>query len=143
MKPKHIDSAVYCSAMLVATGVFLPLTSLPVIGDVSYNRIAEIESYIVVSLAISTPLLMLAEKARMILLTVTGIWLTLLFPAIERLMQSDGGGPLSKVMNKTHSAMQDFAADLFLHITDFSWGGYLLLIGLLSLTVSGLMRSFR
>ena len=51
MSNKHIEIGIYISTTLLAVGVFLPLTSLPVIGDVSYNRVAEVESYIVVATA--------------------------------------------------------------------------------------------
>tara|TARA_E500000331_G_scaffold354538_1_gene407745 strand:+ start:482 stop:703 length:222 start_codon:yes stop_codon:yes gene_type:complete len=57
MSNKHIEIGIYISATLLAVGVFLPLTSLPVIGDVSYNRVAEVESYIVVAAALSATVL--------------------------------------------------------------------------------------
>ncbi len=40
---KIINIAIYVTAALLAVSVFLPITSLPVIGDVSYNRVADID----------------------------------------------------------------------------------------------------
>ncbi len=39
--------------------------------------------------------------------------------------------------------MQDFAADLFLNVAEFSWGGFVLLVGLLAFTVTCILRSFK
>ncbi len=58
MTKTNIEAAVYASALIVTMGVFLPLTNLSFYGGVSYNKIASIESYLVilgVSRKISTP----------------------------------------------------------------------------------------
>jgi hypothetical protein len=140
MKKLHLDIAIYISASLLAVGVFLPITSLSVIGDVTYNRIAEFESYIVVACAIATCVLLGIDKVKLIIIPVIGIWVTLLFPAIQNALKSDEGGFLSKTVNKASGAMQDFAADLFLNVTDFSWGGFVFLLALIVLTISAVLR---
>ncbi|MBT4161706.1 MAG: hypothetical protein HOC70_14290 [Gammaproteobacteria bacterium] len=143
MGPKIIDIAIYATAALLAVSVFLPITSLPVIGDVSYNRVADIESYLVILFCVSAPILLFLDKAKFVVASAAGVWLTLLFPAIRDLFKSDDGGFLSKAVDKASGAMQDFAADLFLNIADFSWGGYVFLIALLGFTAACIIRAFK
>ena len=143
MSNKHIEIGIYISATLLAVGVFLPLTSLPVIGDVSYNRVAEVESYIVVAAALSATVLIFTGMQKFTFVSAAVVWLTLLFPAIKSLFKSDDGGFLSKTLDKAQGVMQDFAADLFLNVAEFSWGGFIFLIGLLAFTVTCILRSFK
>ncbi|MGY8814206.1 MAG: hypothetical protein ACKVHQ_05760, partial [Gammaproteobacteria bacterium] len=68
---------------MVAVGVFLPLASIPIYGDITYNRIASLESYIVILLSVVVVVFILIGKTRMSIFPVAGIWLTLLYPAIK------------------------------------------------------------
>ena len=135
MTRAKIKNRIYVSAVLVAIGVFLPLTSLPVYGDVTYNGVAEFESYVVVALAILGPLLIVLNRAKLILVSSGGIWLTLLFPSIQEFLAPEGSSFLGDFANSAASVMQDFAADLFLNIAEFSWGGFVFLLGLLVYTM--------
>lgn len=140
MNKKNLEIAVYVSAIMVAVGVFLPLASLPVVGDISYNRVADIESYIVIAFALSAPVLVFLAKHKLAICSAVGVWLTLLFPALKNLGQSEEkSSAFGNMMKKAASPVQDFAADLFMNITDFSWGGFVFLIGLLVLTVVSAM----
>jgi hypothetical protein len=142
MSNKNLEVALYVSAVLLAIGVFLPLTKLPVYGEVSYNRIADIESYLVIVCALAGPLLLFMNKAKLLILAPLGVWLTLLFPAIKSMFKSDsgGGGFLSKIGDQASSVMTDFASHLFQNVLDFSWGGFVFLLALVVFTVSGVMR---
>ncbi len=142
-KMKTIDSVLYISALLLAVGVFLPLTILPIYGEATYHRVAEMESYIVIALAISAPLFLVAGQPKLIKFSVIGIWITLLFPALKSLFESSDGGFFGELGDKASSAMNDFAADLFLNITDFHWGGIVFLLGLVFFTASGLLKSLK
>ena len=57
MSSKHIEIESYISAIVLAIGVFLHLTSLPVIGDDSYDKVTEVESYIIVTATLSATVL--------------------------------------------------------------------------------------
>jgi hypothetical protein len=133
----------YVSAVMLAVGVFLPITSMAVVGDVSYNRIAEIESYIVILLAISGPAFLFIKQHKFILASVIGVWVTLLFPALEGLFQKTDTSLMGKISSKASGAMQEFASELFLNVFQFSWGGYIFLIGLLLFTAVGILRSMK
>jgi hypothetical protein len=74
---------------MVAVGVFLPLASLPVVGDISYNRVADVESYIVIAFALSAPVLVFLAKHTLTIGSALGIWITLLFPALKNFGQSE------------------------------------------------------
>jgi hypothetical protein len=143
MTRKQLDLAVYFTAVVLAISVFLPLSSLPVIGDVTYNRIADIESYIVITFCVAAVGLLLAGKAKSVVLTAVGVWATFLFPAIRNALQSDDDGFLSRATNQASGKLREFAGDLFLHITDFSWGGYILLVALVGFTIAGVLRTLK
>jgi len=143
MNAKNLGIGVYVTAVLLAISVFLPLTSLPLIGDVSYNRVADIESYIVIAFCASAAGLLIIGQAKFTFVSAIGVWVTLLFPAIQGAFRSEDSGFLSKVTDKASSALSEFAADLFLNVTDFSWGGYIFLLALLGFTVTCVLRSFK
>ncbi len=143
MTKKNIELAIYISAILLAVGVFLPLTKLPIYGSVTYNKIASFESYLVILFAIVGPVLLLMGKVRELKFASIGIWVTLFFPTIKGLFKSDSGGFFSRVGDKASSVMQEFAGDLFLNIFEFSWGGFIFILALLVYTASTILRSLK
>ena len=143
MKKNKLNIAIYLSAILLMVGVFLPLANLPIYGDITYNRIAEIESYLVIFFTLSAPVLLFLGKPKLVLLSPISVWAVLLFPALKNIFKAEEErGFFAELGDKATSVMQDFAADLFLNITDFSWGGYVFLLGLVVFTFSCCVRSF-
>ena len=125
---------------MVAVGVFLSLASIPIYGDITYNRIASLESYIVIFLAVTVVILIIMRKAKMSILPVTGIWLTLLFPAIKDLFkQQEDKGIFSELASNVTDPLKDFAVNFITNITNFSWGGYVFIVGLFVLTLSSIL----
>lgn len=143
MTNRQLEIAIYVSAILLAVGVFLPLTKLPVYGEVSYHRIASTESYLVVLFALTAPALLLLNKSRFLVGSVVGVWLVLLFPAIKSLFKSRDTGFVAQMGEKASSVMTEFAGNMFLNIAEFHWGGLVFLIGLIVFTVSCVLRSFK
>ena len=59
------------------------------------------------------------------------IIVVLLWPALKNMGGgSDDGGMLGDLMGKATDPLADFASKLFTNINDFSWGGFIFLIGL-------------
>jgi hypothetical protein len=144
MKKNNLDSAIYVSAVAVALGVFLPLTRLPIYGDVTYYRVAQIEALLVVLFALAAPALLYMRKNKRLWLAPAAIWLTLLFPAIKSLLTPKGkSGMFGQLGESASSAMGNFAADLFMNIADFSWGGVIFIVGLLAFTASCSLASMK
>ena len=143
MSSKQLNLAVYITAVLLGISLFLPLSSPPVIGDVSYNQMADIESYIVLAFCVAAVGLLLAEREKLVIIAATGVWVTFLFPAIRNRLQPQDDGFLSRAATHAGGKLQEFARDLFLHIADFSWGGYVLLAALTGFTIACLLRTFR
>lgn len=143
MSKNSLALGVCVSAAILAAGVFLPLTQLPVYGDVSYHDIAKMESWLVVASAGAGIVLLALGMKRLLILAPLAAWLTLLFPAIKSRLQLEDEGLLSSIGNKVSSVMQEFAVDLFLNIVEFSWGGFVFLAGLLAFTLSCVMRSLK
>ena len=142
MNNKQLDVWVYLTGILVAFSVWLPLASLPVIGEVSYHLIAEREANIVIAFCLFTPVLLLLGKSRLVILPLTCIWVTLIFPAIKQFIKSDEGF-LSKATGQANRIMQEFSADLFMDVAEFSWGGYVFLAALVGFTITCVLRAFR
>ena len=143
MTKKNLELAVYISAAMLAIGVFLPLTALPVYCEVSYNKISSIESYLVVLLALSGPTLIFLDKIKLLKFPPIGVWLVLLFPAIKSLFKSGDSSFFGEVVSEASSVMQEFAGNLFLNIFDFGWGGFVFLIGLIVFSISSGIRSVK
>ena len=140
MNNKQLDVWVYLTGILVAFSVWLPLASLPVIGEVSYHLIAEREANIVIAFCLFTPVLLLLGKSRLVILPLTCMWVTLIFPAIKQFIKSDEGF-LSQATGQANRIMQEFSADLFMHVTEFSWGGYVFLAALVGFTITCVLRA--
>jgi hypothetical protein len=141
-KKNNLESAVYVSAVAVAMGVFLPLTHLPIYGDVTYYRIAHLEALLVVLFALAAPAMLYVKKNKLLWLAPAAICLTLLFPAIKGLLSPKGkGGVFGQLGDSASSAMGEFATNIFMNIADFSWGGVIFILGLLALSVSCSLRS--
>jgi hypothetical protein len=142
MNNKQLDVWVYLTGILVAFSVWLPLASLPVIGEVSYHLIAEREANIVIAFCLFTPVLLLLGKSRLVILPLTCMWITLIFPAIKQFIKSDEGF-LSQATGQANRIMQEFSADLFINVAEFSWGGYVFLAALVGFTITCVLRAFR
>lgn len=142
MTTKQLDLTIYLAAAALAISVFLPLTRLPVIGEVSYYTIASLESYLIVACSIAAGALIIGGSPRLTILSAVGTWIILLFPAIEQLLKQDSS-LLSSVRDRASSAATEFAADLFMNVAEFSWGGLLFLISLMVFSVTSLWRCFR
>ncbi len=144
MTKKFLQILIYLSCILIVVGVFLPLASIPVYGDITYNRIASLESYIVIVCAVFAPLLVLIGKQKMTVISAVAIWFVLLFPAIKKIFQgSEERSLLGDLVSSATDPLKDFAADLMLNITEFSWGGYVFLGGLVILTISSILIIFK
>ena len=142
MNNKELDVWVYLTGILVAFSVLLPITSLPVMGEVSYLQVAEREANIIIAFCLVNPLFLLLGKSRLVILPLTGVWVTLLFPAIKQLLKRDEG-VFSQATGQVNRITQEFAADLFMNVTEFSWGGYVFLVALVGFTITCVLRAFR
>ena len=143
MKARQLDFAVYVTAVILAVSLFLPMTSLPVIGEVSYNRVADIESYLVIAFCVAAVGLLLAGKSRFVAGSAIGVWVTLLFPAIRNALRTEDDGLLARAAKQASGKLQEFAGDLFMNVLDFSWGGYVFLVALLGFTIACVLRTFK
>jgi len=143
MSKTKLQLVIYLSALLLTAGVFLPLTSFPVYGEVSYYRIARYESWGVIFLALSSPALILTGKEKWHFLSPLGIWLVLLFPAIRSYIESKNQTVLGQIGNELSNAMVEFTSDFFLNIADFHWGGIVFVIALFIFTCCSLVYAFK
>jgi len=143
MTRHQLQLLIYLSALALAAGVFLPLTSFPVYGEVSYYRVAKVEAWLVVILALSGPAMMLTGRKRLSILGCIGVWLVLLYPALRDLLNERNRGAIRRLGDGMTQAMADFSADLFLNITEFEWGGLLLIVALLVFSASSIVYQFR
>ncbi|MBT6036554.1 MAG: hypothetical protein HOJ34_02965 [Kordiimonadaceae bacterium] len=135
----------YLGTFLFCLGVFLPLASIPVVGDISYYRVDNMGAIIVVLLAASAPVLIVMKKAALTFVSAIAVWVVLLWPALKNMGggSDDSGGMLGDLMGKATDPLADFAGDLFMNINEFSWGGFVFLLGLLVLTAGCVMTTIK
>jgi len=144
MPTEKIHQITLAGAVLFIIGLFLPLTSFPVIGDVTYYRVDNTSAIITLILAAAAPILIFLNKKKFTALPAIGVWIVLLWPAIKNIGSgSDDGGLLGDLVGKATDPLASFAKDLFLNINEFSWGGFVLLLGLLVLTVGSILTSLK
>lgn len=134
----------YLGALLFIAGVFLPLASIPVVGDISYYRVDNMSAIIAVLLAAAAPVLIVMKKEKLTALSPIAVWVVLLWPALKNMGGgSDDGGMLGDLVGQATDPLSDFAGDLFMNINEFSWGGFIFLVGLLILTAGGVMTTLK
>jgi len=143
MSHRTINLLMYLAAASLAVSMFLPLAELPVLGRISYYGIAEVETYVIIAMTMIVPFLIIAGRERLCLIPAIAIWGTLLWPALENEFRPAETNLLNQALGQSQRIMQEFAVDLFRHLTEFSWGGLLMLAALVVLTLTALVRLFR
>lgn len=139
-----LSMAVYVSAVMLALGMFLPLTNIPVYGDVSYHRIAKVEAYLVLVFALAAPVMLFLKQTKRLFFAPVGVWIVLLFPAIKSaLTPRSSKGMFSGITDGASGVMGEFAARLFLNIANFEWGGLIFIAGLLVFTVACVLAALK
>jgi hypothetical protein len=137
-----LNIALYVSSAMLALGVFLPLTNIPIYGEVSYHRIAKFEAYLVVMFALAAPLMALLKQNSKLFIAPLGVWAVLLFPAIKSALTPKGSRNMfSGITDSASGVMGEFAGRLFLNVTEFKWGGLVFIAGLLVFTVVCVLRA--
>ena len=143
MNKKLLDLIVFISAAMIAVGVFLPLTKLPIYGEVTYYRASPYESYIVIAFALLAPALIILEKPKLLMAAPLGVWITLFFPTIKETLTPHKSGFINDVSHKISSVVQDTLFDMFSNLLHLSWGAYIFIAGLLLFTLSSAIRTFK
>lgn len=115
------------SSGAAAYGVFLPLATVPVYGEVTYRDAYPVAWYFVVAFALAAPALLLAKKRRLTVLASIGLWCTLLWQKIEERLFAEEPGVFESMVDAAASPVEETAADFVLDISTFEWGGLLFL----------------
>jgi len=73
------------------------------------------------------------------------VWVVMLWPALKNMGggSDDSGGMLGDIVGKATDPLKNFAADLFMNINEFSWGGFVFIIGLLIMTIGAFMTTMK
>jgi len=144
MRGNNAHKITYLGTILFIIGTFMPLVKLPVIGDVSYYRADNTAAIIVVILAALTPLLILMKKNKFTFFSAAAIWVVLLWPVLKNMGGgSDDSGFFGDLMSQAKDPLQQFASELFTHIDEFSFGGFMFLGGLLVLTTGAVLTTLK
>lgn len=139
MPQKAVDIILYGTAGLVVIGCFLPSTNHAVLGVVSYFDVALYEALFVIFFAFSAVVFVYLKKQKFTMISIEGIWLALLFPAILKLL-ADTDPESTEAMDRIVSGPLDAMADnLFLDVPAFAWGGFLFLLGILLITFTSVL----
>lgn len=146
MPNDRIQQITCIGALLYIVGVFLPIVSIPVVGDISYYKIDNMSGILTVIIAAAAPVVIFMKKEKFAAASAIGVWLVLLWPMLKEMggsNDSDGGGMLGDLMGNATDPLADLAGRLFSNIDIFSLGGLFFVIGLLTLTVGGIITSLK
>ena len=143
MKNRWIENGVYAGAFLLAVGVFLPLTRMAVVGNVTYHQIAELEAYLVIAFAGAGILLSFLKLKKLVPLAVLGIWVALFLPLIQQLISSQDKTLLGQLSHQANAAMNEFAMQMLWSLDAYQWGGFVFLAGLALFTGCGLLLGLK
>ena len=138
---RHSEKAIYLTAIGIMVGLFLPLATVPLYGDVSYFRIAKVESCILIACALSGPFFLSQKKYKLLIASAVSVWVTVYFPELK--VKASNRNALERAADAVSTELSDFASDAFWQIADLQWGGYLLLGSLIAFSVSCLARAVR
>lgn len=125
---------VFIGTILTIIGVFLPLASF-MGSDVSYYDVGGTEKYVFLIAVIAAPVMLFLNKQKFIMASAAVAWFSLLYPVIRGWFKVENDGFLSKVSSKVGGALSDMTGSILTNVGDYSWGGFVFLIGLLVLTV--------
>ncbi len=147
MPSDRVQQITCLGAILFIVGVFLPLASIPVVGDISYYRIDNTSGLLVVVLAAAAPALIFMNRSKMTALSAVGVWLVLLWPMLKNMGggsdDSGVGGMIGDLVDSASDPLADLAGELFSNIDIFSLGGLVFVAGLLILSVGSIMTSLK
>lgn len=136
---KLTDLLLYCGAPLLAVGVFLPMTRFAVVGDVSYYDLTATVSLVVAGCAVALPILLQLKMKKWVWLPIVGIWGALFWPKVQQQFQDEPADLFAQLSSKAQASIDAFVADVLWNIPDYSWGGYVFLVGLVACTLGALL----
>lgn len=119
-------------------GVFAPILSVPILGNINYFRNGEGDGAIILILAIISLVLVLGEKYR-------GLWLTGIIALVVMLstfihFQSAMSQTKADIDSKLTDNPFRGLADIAVHSVQLQWGWALLIVGAILLIISAAMK---
>ncbi len=133
------DLMVFVGAIAVMFGSMVPLIDLGVAGTVSYQDVGGTKFYLLLLAAASGIATLFVAKRNLTIFSAIGVWVIILWPMVQGMFESNDSGAFGKLAKTATDPIKNVASDLLFRVSDFSWGGYLLLIGLLVFTVGAVM----
>jgi hypothetical protein len=138
MSKHKAELLVFLGAALLVIGAFTPLAKLAGVS-VSYPDLQKDSVYLLVLFALAGPLLILLKQRRLVLISAVGVWLTLLYPALQALLKPEKQSALGELVGKAAAPLKRAVGNVLLDVVNLQWGGYLFLLGLLALSVGAVM----
>ncbi len=140
MFAKRSEQLTLVGSILLAVGAFAPMIDLARLGTVSYADASGNEVYLLIVAGLAASGLIVAGKKQFSIFAVLLAWIVLLWPMLKNIGSgSDDGGLLGKVTKKITDPLMDLTSRLFSNVLNFEWGGFVFLLGLILLTVGGVM----
>ncbi|MEX0298882.1 MAG: hypothetical protein AB3N28_07415 [Kordiimonas sp.] len=140
MFAKRSEQLTLVGSIMLAVGAFAPMINLAGLGTVSYADASGNEVYLLVIAGLAAAGLIVAGKKQFSIFAVLLAWIVLLWPMLKNIGSGgDDGGLLGKVTKTITDPLKDLTGRLFSNVFDFEWGGFVFLLGLILLTVGGVM----
>lgn len=124
----------------VVLGAFAPAADVAIYGTVSYWEAAGPEAAFMLACA-GVALVLLAQKKRhRARFAAVGMWVSLLWPYLQGLMEPSPDGFLEETAAAVVDTTTGFATDIALNFVDITWGTLALAAGCLMVTLGTMAR---
>ena len=119
----------------VVLGSFAPAADVAIYGTVSYWEAAGPEAVLMIASAIAAVLLLGAKKYKRARIAAIVMWVALLWPYLQGLMEPEPDGFLEEATSAVVDTTTGFATDIALNFVDITWGTLTLALGCLCVSI--------
>ena len=125
-----------CGALAILVGVFAPALRVEVYGDVSFFDAFEAPGAALVVVAAASLFAVARRTPSWLRWLAPAAWLALLWPMLGSRLWPHDDNVFTQLQDALQSRLSDTVSDALLHVSEFSWGPWLLLSGCVLLTVA-------
>ena len=139
LKSKVSISLIILSAGFVVS-LFLPITHLRLLGDISYYRALPSQAYLLIVLCLTVIVFLRINLRRSTLIPIFGLWITLFTPFIEKYLFNSNQNLFTSISQKAGGSFKSLLTNIIFGSADLTWGGYLMLVMLTGITLLGILK---
>lgn len=131
----RFDHLALAGTATVFFGAFAPAADVAIYGEVSYWNAAGPEAAVMLGCAVVALVLLARKKRHRARLAAVGMWIALLWPYLQGLMEPEPDGFLESAATAVVDTTTGLVTDIALNFVDITWGTLVLAGGCLMVTL--------